>query len=72
MSQISSKGRPEGETLATLVSLLTGQQVKVRSTTEHPCSSYGIPVWVDDNNISYGQVGLPMLGWRVAWQGRAS
>lgn len=36
----------------------TGVSVIVRSTTEHPCSSYGQPVWVDENNQAYCQVGF--------------
>ena len=41
------------------------ERVRVHATTEHADSSYGIPVWVDDEGNSYGQVGLYPLGWRV-------
>lgn len=37
---------------------ITNKTVQVKSTTEHPDSSYGIPVWVDDENNAYFQVGL--------------
>ena len=37
---------------------ITNKTVEVKSTTEHPDSSYGIPVWVDDENNAYFQVGL--------------
>lgn len=45
---------------AKLRNILTGQVVDVRSTTEHPDSSYGKPVWVDADDVAYGQVDLPM------------
>jgi len=38
-----------------LKSLLTGKIITVWPSTEHPNSSYGIPVWVDKNNNDYGQ-----------------
>ena len=28
------------------------------ATTEHPDSSYGKAVWVDENNVAYCQVGM--------------
>ena len=37
---------------------LDGNIVSVTSTTEHPDSSYGQAVWVDDNNNSYCVVGM--------------
>jgi len=37
---------------------ITGKTVKVKSTTEHLDSSYGLPVWIDDENNAYFQVGL--------------
>jgi len=43
---------------AVLTNNVTGEKVKVHSTTEHPDSSYGKAVWVDDNNQSYCQVGM--------------
>ncbi|MBR2146345.1 MAG: hypothetical protein IJ925_02685 [Muribaculaceae bacterium] len=36
----------------------TGEEIKVHSTTEHPTSSYGKAVWVDEQNNAYLQVGL--------------
>ena len=46
---------------ATLINNATGERIEVRSTTNHPSSSYGEPVWVDKNNIAYLQVGLETL-----------
>ena len=41
-------------------------RVRVHTTTEHPDSSYGIPVWVDAEGNSYGQTIHPApLGWTV-------
>ena len=42
---------------ATLRNIITGEEEKVHSTTEHPCSSYGIPVWVDEEGNAYTEVG---------------
>jgi DNA-binding XRE family transcriptional regulator len=44
---------------AKLRNILTGQVVDVRSTTEHPDSSYGKPVWVDADGTAYFQVDTP-------------
>ena len=41
------------------------KKVRVKAMTDHPGSSYNIPVWVDSKGDSYGQVGLPILGWMV-------
>ncbi len=43
---------------ATLINNKTGEEIKVRSTANHPSSSYGKEVWVDDDNKAYMQVGL--------------
>ena len=43
--------------MATLINNITGESVRVHATTEHPDSSYGLAVWVDDNNQAYMQVG---------------
>ena len=43
---------------AILTNLLNGVSVKVHATTHHAASSYGLPVWVDDDGIAYTQVGL--------------
>lgn len=42
---------------AILTNNVTGERIRVHSTTEHPDSSYGQPVWVDDSNQAYMQVG---------------
>lgn len=43
---------------ATLIIKTTGEEIKVHSTTEHPASSYGKAVWVDDEGNAYAQVGM--------------
>lgn len=43
---------------ATLIINKTGKEIKVHATTDHPSSSYGKAVWVDDDNNAYLQVGL--------------
>ena len=42
---------------AILVGNLNGLKVKVHATTDHPDSSYGQEVWVDDNDVAYCIVG---------------
>lgn len=54
-----------GERTATLRNLLTGQEIKVHATTEHPDSSYGKPVLVDDDNNAYFQVGTIAPGYEI-------
>jgi len=44
---------------AKLTNLINGVTIEVHATTDHPDSSYGQPVWVDDNGTAYCQVGLP-------------
>lgn len=44
---------------AILKNKVTGVKIKVHATTEHPDSSYGHEVWVDDKNIAYCEVGSP-------------
>jgi hypothetical protein len=41
---------------ATLRNKVTGVEVRVHATTEHPDSSYGKAVWVDDENNAYCEV----------------
>lgn len=41
---------------ATLKNKLNGVEVRVHATTEHPDSSYGRAVWVDDDNNVYCEV----------------
>lgn len=43
----------------------TGEVVDVVATTNHPDSSYGQEVWVDAENIAYGIVGYPLLGYEL-------
>ena len=40
---------------ATLRNVVNGVEVRVHATTEHPDSSYGQPVWVDDEGQAYCQ-----------------
>lgn len=42
---------------AILVGNLNGSEIKVYATTNHPDSSYGQEVWVDDTNVAYCPVG---------------
>jgi len=39
-------------------SIETGKIITMWPTTEHPQSSYGMPVWVDKDNYCYGQCDL--------------
>lgn len=41
---------------ATLKNKLNGVEVRVHATTDHPDSSYGRAVWVDDENNAYCEV----------------
>lgn len=43
---------------ARLINNITGETIQVVSTTDHPDSSYGKAVWVDENNVAYTQVGM--------------
>jgi len=38
---------------ATLTDRLNGVSVRVHATTDHPASSYGRAVWVDDEGNAY-------------------
>ncbi len=42
---------------AKLTNIVTGETILCHATTEHPDSSYGHAVWVDDNNVAYCEVG---------------
>jgi hypothetical protein len=42
-------------------SIMTGRIITVWQTTNHPDSSYNIPVWVDYKGRGYGQV----IHWEV-------
>lgn len=41
-----------------LINNLTGERVAVTATTEHPDSSYGKAVWVDEEGTAYVQQGM--------------
>lgn len=43
---------------ATLRNVVNGVEVRVYATTEHPSSSYGHAVWVDDEGQAYCQCDL--------------
>lgn len=45
--------------MAKIQNTITGEIIKVRATTDHPDSSYGKAVWVDEDNQAYFQVGAP-------------
>ena len=47
---------------ATLKNLLTGEEIEAHPSTDHPDSSYGQAVWVDDEGNSYGicSMGAPL------------
>lgn len=45
---------------AILTNKLNGESVEVHSTTEHPDSSYGQPVWVDDEGQAYCRAICPI------------
>lgn len=51
---------------AILINTINDSRVVVHSTTEHPSSSYGMPVWVDKDNEAYIQVGAMVPGYKVA------
>ena len=38
---------------AILKNKVTGEEIEVVATTEHPDCSYGQAVWVDKNNVAY-------------------
>jgi len=38
--------------------MITGKIITVWPSTDHPDSSYGMPVWVDKDNNSYGQCSI--------------
>lgn len=50
---------------AILVNLLTDEHIIVRSSTHHPESKPGIPVWVTTEGECMGQCGHPLLGYRI-------
>ena len=50
---------------ATLIDNITGERIPVRSTTRHPASSYGFPIWVDADNNPYCQCDLPCVRYTV-------
>lgn len=50
---------------AILTNLLTQEKIEVKSSTEHPASSYGMAVWVDKDGQAYGQCNLPIPGHNI-------
>lgn len=50
---------------AKLKNMVNGAEVRVHATTDHPASSYGIPVWVDDDDNAYCQVGTIAPGYEI-------
>lgn len=42
----------------TIINRITGDTIKVHVAQNHPDSHYGKPVWVDDENRAYLQVGM--------------
>ena len=50
---------------AILINTINDFRVVVHSTTEHPSSSYGMPVWVDKDNEAYMQVGASTPFYKV-------
>ena len=50
---------------AILINTINDSRVVVHSTTEHPSSSYGMPVWVDKDNEAYMQVGATTPFYKV-------
>lgn len=50
---------------AILINTINDYRVVVHSTTEHPSSSYGMPVWVDKDNEAYIQVGATTPFYKV-------
>ena len=56
--------------IGTLKNLLTGELVRVHSTTRHSLSSYGQAVWIDKNNECYGIVGMPIPGFELIKKGK--
>ncbi len=45
-------------TKAILKNNVNGEEVEVTATTNHPDSSYGQAVWVDEKGTAYCQVGM--------------
>ena len=41
---------------AILTNVFSGVEIEVHATSEHPDSSYGREVWVDDENNAYCEV----------------
>ena len=51
---------------AKLKNRFTGEIVEVTATTDTPGSSYGQPVWVDEDGNEYGQIQFsPPLGFEL-------
>lgn len=50
---------------AILINTINDFRFVVHSTTEHPSSSYGMPVWVNKDNEAYMQVGATTPFYKV-------
>lgn len=45
---------------ATITNVINGVSVEVYATTDHPASSYGRAVWVDNAGVAYCEVNCPV------------
>lgn len=43
---------------AVIKNRMTGEEIAVTATTDHPACSYGQALWADDNGTAYFQVGM--------------
>lgn len=43
---------------AVIKNRMTGEEIAVTATTDHPTCSYGQALWADDNGTAYFQVGM--------------
>lgn len=43
---------------AVIKNMMTGETINVTATTDHPDSSYGQAVWVDEQGTAYFQIGM--------------
>lgn len=41
---------------AVLKEKITGREIEVHATLNHPQSSYGHPIWVDEEGVAYMEV----------------
>ena len=50
---------------AILIKNDTQERIEVHSTTRHPRSRHGVPVWVDSDGIAYCKVGKPSTAYAI-------